>query len=303
MIRKVFEKADGSYRWLDVVLPSRAELQQISEEYTLHATTIQDCLDPEHLPKYEKIDDDTFVICRAFDEQCPPAADTVQSLTRKVAIIIGPNFVITIHRVDQPFMQSIRERWQTMSQTGNKHSFHLVHELLLAILGSYDKPLQSALQTMDGIERDMLHQPEKMHLQQLFFLKRKAGVIKEMLYLSKDIMRMLSFESKQYNPFLQDLRDNADRLLFLSQQLYENATNLLNLHISLSAQRTNDVMRILTLFSVFFMPLTFIVGIYGMNFQHMPELGWEFGYFLILLVLLVIAVIIFFWFRRRGWIK
>jgi magnesium transporter len=303
LIQKVFEKADGSYRWLDVVLPSREELQLIAEEYSLHTTTIQDCLDPEHLPKYEKIDDDTFIICRAYDEQSPKEADTVQSLTRKVAIIIGKNFLITIHRVDQPFLQSIRDRWQAIAPTGNKQALHLLHELFLAILGSYEMPLQKELHSMDIIEREILHKPEKLHLQELFYLKRKAGVIKEMLFLCKDIMRSLSFESKQYTPFVQDLRDNADRLLFLSQQLYDNANNLLNLHISLSAQRTNDVMRILTLFSVFFMPLTFIVGIYGMNFQHMPELNWHFGYFFTLLVLGAVALGIYIWFRRRGWLR
>jgi magnesium transporter len=303
LIQKVFEKADGSYRWLDVVLPSSEELQHIAEEYSLHATTIQDCLDPEHLPKYEKIDDDTFIICRAFDEQSSKEADTVQALTRKVAIIIGKNFLITIHRVDQPFLQSIRDRWQAMPQTGSKHGFHLVHELFLAILGSYEMPLQKELRALDAIERDILHKPEKRHLQKLFHLKRKAGVIKEMLFLSKDIMRMLSFETRQYTPFLQDLRDNADRLLFLSQQLFDNANNLVNLHISLSAQRTNDVMRILTLFSVFFMPLTFIVGIYGMNFEHMPELNWQFGYFFTLLFLAIVALGIYIWFRRRGWLR
>lgn len=303
LIQNVFEKTDGSYRWIDVVLPSPEELQRIADEYSLHTTTIQDCLDPEHLPKYEKIDDDTFIICRAFDEQCSREADTVQALTRKVAIIIGKTFLITIHRVDQPFLQSIRDRWQSMSQTGSKPGFHLVHELFLAILGSYERPLQKELHTLDTIEREILHKPERLHLQELFHLKRKAGVIKEMLFLSKDIMRMLSFESKQYAPFLQDLRDNADRLLFLSQQLFDHANNLVNLHISLSAQRTNDVMRILTLFSVFFMPLTFIVGIYGMNFVHMPELNWQFGYFLTLLLLAVVAFGIYVWFRRRGWLR
>ena len=87
LIDLVFEKADASFRWVDLVLPTPEELQHISNEYDLHATTIQDCLEPEHLPKFEKLEENTFIICRAYDEACGPDADSVQELTRKIAIL------------------------------------------------------------------------------------------------------------------------------------------------------------------------------------------------------------------------
>jgi len=303
LIDLVFQKDDASFRWIDIVLPKREELQQISEEFGLHATTIQDCLEPEHLPKYEKLDENVFIICRAFDEACAPDADSVQELTRKIAIVFSKDFMITIHRVDQAFLKSIRERWRNTPNLSAKSAFFLLHEVFLAVLQSYEMPLQKAMLSLDNIENEVFHKLEKHHLEDLYYLKRKAGVFKEMFYLSRDILRSLTFESKHYLPFLQDLRENADRLFFLSQQLYENTTNLLNLHISLSAQRTNEVMRVLTVFSVFFMPLTFIVGIYGMNFNHMPELEWRYGYFLTWLLIILVAFALYSWFRRRGWLR
>ncbi len=303
MIDFVFEKADASFRWVDLVLPTSEELQRISNEYSLHATTIQDCLEPEHLPKFEKLDENIFIICRAYDEACGPDADSVQELTRKIAILSGKNFLITIHRIDQPFIKSIRERWRQSPNQTAKSAFFLLHEIFLAILQSYEMPLQKAMRQLDGIENQIFHQLQQQHLEDLYYLKRKAGVFKEMSFLSRDIFRSLTFDSKHYTPFLQDLRENADRLFFLSQQLYENVTNLLNLHISLSAQRTNEVMRILTLFSVFFMPLTFIVGLYGMNFEHIPELSWRFGYLIVWLVILLVALGLYLWFRRRVWLR
>ena len=299
LIDLVFEKADASFRWVDLVLPTPEELQHISNEYDLHATTIQDCLEPEHLPKFEKLEENTFIICRAYDEACGPDADSVQELTRKIAILSGKNFLITIHRNDQPFIKSIRERWRQAPNQTVKSAFFLLHEIFLAILQSYEMPLQKAMRQLDDIENQIFLQLQQQHLEDLYYLKRKAGVFKEMSFLSRDIFRSLTFESRQYAPFLQDLRENADRLFFLSQQLYENVTNLLNLHISLSAQRTNEVMRILTLFSVFFMPLTFIVGVYGMNFEHIPELSWRLGYLIVWLVILVVALGLYLWFRDR----
>jgi magnesium transporter len=82
----------------------------------------------------------------------------------------------------------------------------------------------------------------------------------------------------------------------------ENANHLLNIYFNISSQRTNETMRVLTIFSVFFMPLTFIVGIYGMNFHNMPELGWKWGYPLTLATMAVVTIIIYLWFRRKKWL-
>ena len=232
MIDLVFEKADASFRWVDLVLPTSEELQRISNEYSLHATTIQDCLEPEHLPKFEKLDENTFIICRAYDEACGPDADSVQELTRKIAILTGKNFLVTIHRIDQPFIKSIRERWRQSPNQTARSAFFLLHEIFLAILQSYEMPLQKAMRQLDDIENQIFHHLQQQHLEELYYLKRKAGVFKEMSFLSRDIFRLLTFDSKHFAPFLQDLAENADRLFFLSQQLYENVTNLLNLHIS-----------------------------------------------------------------------
>ena len=125
-----------------------------------------------------------------------------------------------------------------------------------------------------------------------------------MLKLSGDVLAKISanlFEAGG-GPRGQDLKEKVDSLFFYSDQLVEDTNNLLNLHISLSSQRTNEVMRLLTLFSVFFLPLNFIASIYGMNFQHMPELGWTLGYPLVLVIMLSVALGIYLWFRKKRWL-
>ena len=105
--------------------------------------------------------------------------------------------------------------------------------------------------------------------------------------------------NEQSKTALQDIKDSLLSLLLNYDEVLENANNLLNTYLSVNAQKSNDVMKLLTIFSAFFLPLTFIAGIYGMNFENMPELKWQTGYFLALAVMLVVAVIIYWWFKRK----
>jgi magnesium transporter len=108
--------------------------------------------------------------------------------------------------------------------------------------------------------------------------------------------------SHKRNPFYEDMRDFYLRLETDTDDLQENITQLLNLYISLASQKTNDVMRILTVFSAFFLPLTFIVGVYGMNFQFMPELTSKWGYPGVLIFMAAVTFLIFQWFKRKSWL-
>lgn len=98
---------------------------------------------------------------------------------------------------------------------------------------------------------------------------------------------------------MQDIKDKLLSLILTYEEVLENSNNLLNTYLSVNAQKSNDVMKLLTIFSAFFLPLTFVAGIYGMNFENMPELKWHLGYFLTLGVMVVIAIIIYVWFKRK----
>ena len=104
------------------------------------------------------------------------------------------------------------------------------------------------------------------------------------------------------DPALQDVKDQQLKMITLYNQILEDVNNLMNLYMSFSAQKTNDVMKVLTIFSVFFMPLTFVVGIYGMNFQFMPELSKKWGYPAVLILMVLITIFIYGWFRKKKWL-
>jgi len=136
-----------------------------------------------------------------------------------------------------------------------------------------------------------------------YYLKRRAYVVRKMIRMTIDLLPKLQPTSNHLSHIFQDIKEEGDSLYFYADELLDSVNDLLNLHISLASFRTNEVVRILTLFSVFFMPLTFIAGIYGMNFDYMPELRAKIGYPAVLIFMLLISVGIFTWFRRKGWLK
>jgi magnesium transporter len=154
---------------------------------------------------------------------------------------------------------------------------------------------------LDTYEPKIFLQEKTPHLlKNLYFIKRKASVMDYIFNLSKTILENL--KGKISAPNLNHLKDEMLRLQTSTHQVTDNVTNLLNIYISLSSQRTNEVVRVLTVFSVFFMPLTFIVGVYGMNFDFMPELKWKYGYLYVMLFIVAIALGIYSWFKRKGWL-
>jgi magnesium transporter len=122
------------------------------------------------------------------------------------------------------------------------------------------------------------------------------------LLLREPLMQFKIHSGNKHSRLMQDISDRQLELEIQYEQMQDELTQLLNLYISLSSQRTNDVMRILTIFSVFFLPLTFIVGVYGMNFDFMPELEWEYGYIGVWVLMLIVTLSVFIWFRKRRWL-
>jgi magnesium transporter len=126
----------------------------------------------------------------------------------------------------------------------------------------------------------------------------QTRITKKLLIIFQNVLHQLEVGRKNKSA-LQDLKDRLLQLILKYDEVLENANNLLNSYHSVNSKKTNDTIKLLTVFSAFFLPLTFIVGIYGMNFENMPELTWKYGYFMALFMMLIISVFIFIWFRKR----
>jgi magnesium transporter len=288
--------AEQGFEWIDIVNPDDAELEQVARKYKLHPSAVQDCLQPEHLPKFEFIEESVFIICRYYDIECQKNSDTINELSRKLAIFYHQDFIITIHRKEFVQYEDVMKKLAT-----HGNAFEVICSIIKAILSTYEIPVNKLGAEVDFYEsRVFLKKKIPDLLRNLYLIKRKMYVIRKLVNLSKEIIDKIGSTNKR-NPYLHDLRDHFIKLDTLIEEGYESIHSLLNIYISLSSQRTNEVMRTLTVFTAFFLPLTFIVGIYGMNFKYMPELEHPLGYPVIMLLMLAITLSIWIWFKRKGW--
>lgn len=290
---------DKGFEWLDITAPNEEEYAQIASKYQLHPALVNDCLQPDHLPKFERMETYSFIIFRVYTENEHLEADTIQELTNKIAIFYSDKFVITIHRREQSFLGGVIEYLKSRPCSS---SFQLLNVLINFCLSTYEAPLKSLSKSVDYYEEVVFLRQKKVSLLKgLYYLKRKIDLLKQMLILSHDVIDNVDSKDNG-NIDTRDIRDHYVKLQNMFAALSENVHQLVNAYFSVSSQRTNETMRILTIFSVFFMPLTFIVGIYGMNFEFMPELTWKFGYPSVLALMVIITVMIYVWFKRKQWL-
>ena len=300
MVQEFSTTATAHFRWIDIVNPSLAELQNVAAEFSLHPTSVQDCLDPDHLPKVEEFEHFLFIITRIFDQEQKSDADTIQEVSRKIAIFCGKDFIITIHRSEQPFLKILHEK--NVLQSKCKNVMHLLYLIMNKVIQSYEQTEDLLAAEIDLYESKIfLKSRVPKLLKSLYQIKRKSSVISRILFLSKSIVHRLQ-EGERRDPLYRDVLDNFIQIETGYDQINEQINNLLSLYLSISAQRTNEVIRVLTIFSVFFMPLTFIVGIYGMNFKVMPEIDWQYGYAYAIVLMVTVTLAIYFWFKRKGWL-
>ncbi len=283
-----------SFNWLDVKCPSEEQFAEIAKEFNLEIFAVKDSLEPGHLPKIEKIKGFNFVILRAYTANENDNISTVEELSNKVAFFYNDNQLITIHRTSFSFIENL---------IINEKDYESVYDLLIVlfkqIVLTYTEPSQWQTNQIEEVEKTIfLKSNNKVSLEDLYFQKTETRISKKLLVLTQNVINQVVVPDVNKTA-LQDVKDNLVKLILEYEEALENANNLMNTYLSVTAQKSNDVMKLLTIFSAFFLPLTFIAGVYGMNFDFMPELRWKYGYLYVILFMFVLSVLIYVWFKRK----
>jgi magnesium transporter len=290
----------NAFEWYDLLDPTPEELEQFGREHRLHPNTLRDCLQPDHLPKFEEFADEVkFIILRRFSSPGDKEHHSPQDLTTKIAVFYSDKLLVTVHRKELPFLQQILDCYIEPGRADQTPE--VVTKILFHTLDSFAPYVDELEQEIDNYERSVFFtQPPRDVESELYFIRRRASVLREVLELTGHVIVKMTTTPEDTSS-LQDARELHTQLLAEYGRVRDDVVTLLHIHLSLGAQRTNDVMKVLTIFSAFFLPLTFIVGIYGMNFDFMPELRHPYGYYLTLAGMAAVALIIFLWFKRKGW--
>lgn len=287
------------FTWIDITSPTLEDLTAVSEKYALNHHNLHDCMEPDHLPKFEEGEPFNFIILRKVLDDKEKGA-TIHMLTTKIAIFFDGDTIVTIHRVPHPDIFPLCKQLIDAGKIVSIPGFML--KIIARVQQSFYRFAHELNTQIDETEtRLFIRKQSAGSIENLYLLKRRAGVCKKLLLLTGEVVNAVQHRQKKSSE-MQDIRDSQIKLQLFYDQMTEDALNLVSMYMSISANKTNDVMKILTIFSAYFLPLTFIVGVYGMNFDFMPELGWQYGYPMVIGFMLLVFIVIYAWFRRKKWL-
>lgn len=287
---QIKERQFDNFLWIDVTDIDKNMIAQIEKKYQLNNYLITDSLQIGHLPKYEKLQNFEFLIMRAYTGNMNTRISSINQITNKIAFFYNENLMITIHRTEFEFLTNLEQNFRTTEE--------ILIYILDKILDTFNKPIQVISEKNEKIEKNifLIHR-FNLPLEEFYYQKTHTRILKKLLLISQNVINLI--EIKSHKVAMQDIKEKVFSLVMQYEEEFDNTLSLLQTLISVSDQKSNDVMKLLTIFSAFFLPLTFIVGLYGMNFRYLPELEWKYGYFVVLGLMALISFIIYIWFKRR----
>jgi magnesium transporter len=305
-LRALLEKQPVT--WVNVDgLGDAGTIVRIGEIFGLHRLALEDVVNVHQRAKVDDYGEQLFIVARM--------PETRQPLTmEQISLFLGRNFVLTFQERPGDCFEPVRDRIRAgHTRLRASGPDHLAYALLDAIIDSYFPVLEHCIERLEALEVQIVRgsgQDIMAPLHDLtsdFLLMRRAiWPLRDAIYsLRRDQSKLVSNETAVY---LQDCYDHTLQIMDLVESHHEVARNLMQLHLVTASHRMGEVMRVLTIVSTIFIPLTFVVGVYGMNFNtqisawNMPELNWPLGYPLVLVLMAAIAVGMLFFFRRKGWL-
>jgi magnesium transporter len=299
---EVAELKSDQYKWfwIDFESPTEEEINFLKEPFHFHPLAIEDCIHTLQRPKLDYFDDYTFFVTQTIN------SDTKEK--EEVNFFLGANYVVTFH---QNKSIEIDDVWQRLLLTKNLKNWepsHVLYSVLDKIVDNYFPLVYQIEDALNDIDENIDKRSMKALLEHLFdarhdllLLRHTVAPMRDLAYRMINSQRLTEIVHKK--EYFSDIHDHLLKLMEMIEASRELTTDIRDSYLSLNSHETNRVMKVLTIITTIFMPLTFIAGIYGMNFEHMPELLWERGYFGTLFIMFLIGSSMFIWFWIKGWFK
>lgn len=291
--------------WVDMELPTEADVKILTEVFHFHPLTIEDAVETRNHPKVESYNKYLFMIVHGVTME----TNTTNFVTNELDIYLGENYVVTFHHDSFRSIDAVKSRIRANSYLCDRGADYLLHQILDQLIDLYIPVVDDFDTAINNLE-DKIFQMQNGNnkiLSEIMSLKRSVGRLKRIGTKQLDVFSRLAngefpIINERVVPFYRDIYDHLHRVSTLAENYQELVGGLLNIHFNVIANRTNDIVKFLTIFSAIILPLSLIAGIYGMNFENMPELKTRYGYFLTLGSMLLVTVVLLIFFRRKGWI-
>lgn len=292
-------------KWININgLHNTSVIEEIRNLYSIHPLILEDCLDTQQRPKMEHIGTHLFAVVKMASLQ-----EKTQKLElEQISLIMGEDYLITLQEKEGDVFHLLRERIRNHAwRDRGLETDYLFYALLDTIVDHYFLVLESLTERAEGLEEKVLEDPSKDVLSEIHRLKSETRRLRRAIWPTREIASaLLRDDNKSFKqetkPYLHDLYDHIIQVGDLLDSLREKLSSLLETYLSGVSNKMNEVMKVLTLFAAIFIPLTFVVGVYGMNFRYMPELEWKYSYPLLWGLIIVITVGMLLLFKRKKWL-
>ncbi|MFW9823679.1 MAG: magnesium/cobalt transporter CorA [Candidatus Thorarchaeota archaeon] len=292
-------------RWIDIYgLSNVNTIEEIGHQFDLHPLVLEDILNPNQRPKLEDYGNYIFLVLKKLSWNQQQADFDYE----QISIILGNNFVISFQERDTKLFNPIYERIQVpKGRVRIMDADYLFYVLIDIVIDNYFIILEKVGENIENLEDILIKNPEPETLQLIYHLKRTSIELRKSIWPIREVVNKLQREQSnlikdEMQIYLRDIYDHIFRISDLLDNYRDIIFGMLDMYLSSVSNRMNDIMKVLTIISTIFIPLSFLAGFYGMNFLHMPELSQPIAYPILITIMVAIALIMLFFFKRKRWL-
>jgi magnesium transporter len=291
--------------WYDVRGLNDVKLiEHIGQTFHIHSLALEDILNTQQRPKWEDYHNGIFLVVRSLRLE----EKSFELIVEQISFFLGTDFIITFQEDTHDIFQPIRERLnRSQGKIRQKKADYLTYTLLDTVIDEYYLILDKTEEAIELLEEEILRDADKASRNKIYQLKQLFSEIRRAVLPLRDVIGRFSREEGAFvehstNLFIRDLHDHLSQVIESLDNQRDMLSNLYELYNSELSNKSNHVMKVLTIVSAIFIPLTFIVGVYGTNFDTLPEIHSQYGYFVMWGVMVVIAVLQLIYFRKKKWL-
>jgi magnesium transporter len=291
--------------WINVDGLDRVDIiEKLGGYFNIHPLTLEDVLNTGQRPKTEDYDSYIYTVLKMMLHD----TEKEEILIDQVSIIIGPNYLLSFQERQGDVFDPVRERFENPASRLRKSGVdYLAYSLIDAVVDNYFLILEHFGDEIESLEEGLVIQPRPETLMTIQKYKRDMIILRKAVWPLRELINGLQrVESdlikETTNIYLRDIYDHTIQVIDSVEELRDILSSMVDIYLSSVSYRMNDVMKVLTVIATIFIPLTFIAGVYGMNFEHMPELKWRWGYPVVMLGMTFIGISMFAYFKKRRWV-
>jgi magnesium transporter len=298
-------KETSTITWINVDGVHDVELvQKLGNNFLLHPLIIEDIVNTQQRPKMEESEDYIYIVLKML--YIDPESNITQG--EQVSLVFGNNYVVSFQEREGDIFEIIRERIRKgKGRIRNRGADYLAYAIIDAVVDHYFILLEKQGEKIEELEEEVVSDPKSETLHEIHRLRREMIFLRRSVWPLRELVNSLergesSLIDKSTRIYLRDVYDHTIQVIDTLETYRDMLTGMHDTYLSSLSNRMNEVMKVLTIIATIFIPLTFIAGIYGMNFEFIPELKWRWAYFGVWGVIIIIAVSMLLFFKRRKWL-